>query len=148
MCEFSLEHVTSRPARKGELLVTFQHGSQASFIDPLTAKAPDPVAVCLQKGTQLVFDKIIETFDVYADNRQVSSDTDHLGLLVQFDQINLDRKDVPHDILRFPSGEYMLVSELFPKQTARVLQLPSSKIVVYREPTVISDSEPALSETL
>ena len=58
MCDYSLEHLASRPARVGDTLVTtkFRHSLTGGFC----AVGEPNVAVCLQPGTELAFDSEIE----------------------------------------------------------------------------------------
>jgi hypothetical protein len=58
MCDYSLQHVASRPAKVGDKLVSSQ------FVNSITrgfAAVGEPkVAVCLLPGTELVFDRDVE----------------------------------------------------------------------------------------
>jgi hypothetical protein len=58
MCDYSLQHVASRPAKVGDKLVSSQ------FVNSITrgfAAVGEPnVAVCLLPGTELVFDRDAE----------------------------------------------------------------------------------------
>ena len=59
MCDYSLEHVASRPAKVGDKLVTtkFSRSPTGGFC----AIGEPNVAVCLQPGTELAFEREIET---------------------------------------------------------------------------------------
>jgi hypothetical protein len=58
MCDYSLEHLASRPAKVGDKLVTthFKHTLTGGFC----AVGEPNVAVCLKPGTELAFDHEIE----------------------------------------------------------------------------------------
>jgi hypothetical protein len=58
MCDYSLHHVTSRPAKVGDRLVTtnFKNSVTKGFA---TAGEPN-VAVCLLPGTEVAFEREIE----------------------------------------------------------------------------------------
>jgi len=58
MCDFSLEFVTSRPARVGDKLVSTRFDN--SFTRGFAAVGEPSVAVCLLPGTELAFDKEVE----------------------------------------------------------------------------------------
>ena len=63
MCDYSLEHVASRPAKVGDRLVSTSFGNSATrgF-----AEVGEPnVAVCLRPGTELAFDKDVQCDDSY-----------------------------------------------------------------------------------
>ena len=55
MCDYSLEHLTSRPAKVGDKLVTrrFKHSLTGGFC----AIGEPNVAVCLKPGTELAFER-------------------------------------------------------------------------------------------
>lgn len=59
MCDYSLEHLASRPAKVGDKLVStkFKHSLTGGFC----AVGEPTVAVCLQPGTELAFERDIET---------------------------------------------------------------------------------------
>ncbi|KAA5596287.1 hypothetical protein [Blastochloris sulfoviridis] len=123
MCDYSLHHVMSRPAKVGETLVA------TTFINSITrgfAAAGDPdVAVCLLPGTELGFDKPVEFepgFGAFA-NRTAGSN------LARFRQINMDNPYLHHDALEFPDGQVVLVTHLCAGQRATVLQLPAGAAV-------------------
>jgi hypothetical protein len=58
MCDYSLRHVASRPARVGDKLVstTFVNSSTRGF----AAVGEPNVAVCLLPGTELAFEKNLD----------------------------------------------------------------------------------------
>jgi hypothetical protein len=129
MCDYSLHHVASRPARVSDKLITTklaktntrafaavgEHGAKLVIHDG----APQ-VAVCLLPGTELAFD----------DNVRYDRAFSLLGKarlnhkVARFRQIDLDDPYVQHDALEFPDGQVLKVARLAPGQTATVLQLP------------------------
>ena len=50
--------------------------------------------------------------------------------MARFRQVNLDKPNVHHDALEFPSGQIVLVTRLCEGQRANVLQLPASARLV------------------
>ena len=58
MCDYSLHHVASRPAKVGDKLITthFENSVTCGF----AAVEERSVAVCLLPGTELVFDDKVE----------------------------------------------------------------------------------------
>jgi hypothetical protein len=58
MCDYSLEHLASRPARVGDTLVTTKF--RQSLTGGFCAIDEPNVAVCLQPGTELAFEREIE----------------------------------------------------------------------------------------
>jgi hypothetical protein len=58
MCDYSLEHLASRPARVGDKLVTTKFKN--SLTGGFCAIGEPNVAVCLQPGTELAFEHEIE----------------------------------------------------------------------------------------
>jgi hypothetical protein len=119
MCDYSTDHVASRPARVGDILVTksFFKLSTRGFAD---AGEPN-VAVCLLPGTELAFEKHVKwdrtTFPFWRRAR--------MGKLVRFRQIDVNTPGTHHDAVEFPNGRVVLVTTLSEGQTARVLQLPA-----------------------
>jgi hypothetical protein len=63
MCDYSLEHIASRPARVGDKLVSasFRNSGTRGF-----AAAGEPnVAICLLAGTELAFDENLKCEAAY-----------------------------------------------------------------------------------
>lgn len=120
MCDYSLQHVASRPAKVQDKLVT------ATFPNSITrgfASVGEPaVAVCLLPGTEIAFDKDVEyrpAFRLFRHRRAGQR-------LARFRQIDTNQPSVHHDALEFPDGQVVLVTRLTPGQTATVLQLPAA----------------------
>lgn len=132
MCDYSLEHVASRPAVVSDRLITthfpetFTRGF-ASTQDPRTA-------VCLRPGTELVFD--------------VPPQYDHAWLrwpltarskVARFRQIDQSVIYTHHDALEFADGTVVPLSRLRQGQYATILQLPREVGVM------IDESKPELA---
>lgn len=119
MCDYSLHHVASRPAKVGDKLVS------TKFINTPTggfAAVDNPnVAVCLRPGTELAFEQDIECEAALAilPSRKVGQ------RLARFRQVNVDQPCVHHDALEFPDGKVVLVTRLREGQCATVLQMPA-----------------------
>ncbi len=119
MCDYSLHHVATRPARTEDRLVT------TNFHNTITrgfAAASDPrVAVCLLPGTELAFDR-----DVECDAALAIFPTKKIGQRVaRFRQVNTEQPTMHHDALEFADGQVVLLTSLCAHQHATVLQLPA-----------------------
>ena len=119
MCDYSLHHVASRPAKVGDKLLT------SKFFNTPTGgfAAVDDVnvAVCLLPGTEIAFEQDVEcepALGIFPGRK--------LGQrLARFRQINMDQPCVHHDALEFPDGRIVLLTLLSEGQAASVLQLPA-----------------------
>jgi hypothetical protein len=119
MCDYSLQHVASRPARVGDKLVStsFPNSGTRGF----AAVGEPNVAVCLLPGTELAFE----------GNLQFEGS---LGFgfkrlphkVARFRQVDKDQPSVHHDALELPDGQIVKVTKLRAGQHATVLQLPVS----------------------
>ena len=129
MCDYSLHHVSSRPARVSDKIVTTELAKSKTrafaAVGECGAKlvihdsAPE-VAVCLLPGTELAFDD-----NVRYDRAFSFFGKAHVNHKVaRFRQIDLDDPHVHHDALEFPDGQILKVAQLTAGQTATVLQLP------------------------
>jgi hypothetical protein len=119
MCDYSLHHIASRPAKVGDRLVS------TSFINSSTkgfAAIGEPhVAVCLRPGTEIAFDKDVECEGLFAFFPRKLREK-----VARFTQIDLDKPHRHHDALEFPNGKSVLITNLSSRQFATVLQLPAS----------------------
>ena len=121
MCDYSLHHVRSRPAKVGDKLVStsFSNSSTRGF-----APVGEPqVAVCLLPGTELAFEKDVEynpSFGFFSSRKTGQR-------VARFRHINEERPSWHHDALEFPIGDTVLVTRLCEGQHATVLQLPASR---------------------
>ncbi len=121
MCDYSLQHVASAPAKVGDRLVTteFRHSGTRGFTE---IGAPD-VAICLRPGSELAFDGEA----VFADPNGFSLRRLKIATgVARFRQVNLEQPYAHHDALEFPDGRLVMLTDLSPGQTATVLQLPAS----------------------
>jgi hypothetical protein len=113
MCDYSLMHVKSRPAKVGDKLRTSNFGTGtrgfASPDDPSTA-------VCVLPGTELAFNAEICLYGA-------SGRTTHRTAI--FRQINRAQPHMHHDALELPDGRTLLLTFLCEGQAATVLQLPA-----------------------
>jgi len=129
MCDYSLHHVASRPAKVRDKLVTTElaRSSTRGFaaVGERGAKlvihdSPPKVAVCLLPGTELAFDDDVRydrAFSLFGKAR-----VNHK--VARFRQIDMNDPHVQHDALEFPNGQVLKVTQLVGGQTATVLQLP------------------------
>ena len=62
MCDYSLEHLASRPAKVGDQLVTTKFGRM--YTTGLCAVGEPSVAVCIRPGTELAFEQTRERLNV------------------------------------------------------------------------------------
>ena len=119
MCDYSLHHVASRPAKVGDKLVT------TKFVNTPTggfAAVDNPnVAVCLRPGTELAFEHDVECEPMLGilPSRKIGQ------RLARFRQVNVEQPCVHHDALEFPDGKIVLVTRLREGQQAAVLQMPA-----------------------
>ena len=118
MCDYSLEHVTHRPARVGDKLVStrFHSSSTRGFM----AEGEAGVAICVLPGTELAFAN-----DVSCVGQMWPMPGRTLPQRVaRFRNVNQSKPHAYHDALEFPDGEIVLLTELREGQQAAVLQLP------------------------
>jgi hypothetical protein len=137
MCDYSLEHLASRPARVGDTLVTtkFKHSLTGGFC----AVGEPNVAVCLQPGTELAFDSEIEAPSGFWMRPK------KLGANVaRFRQVNEGWRTMHHDALELPGGRIVLLTRLNEGQRATVLQLPAS-VRPHEAESTPAQKQPALS---
>ena len=120
MCDYSLLHVRSRPAKVGDKLTTRDFGTGTHGF---AAAEDTAVAVCVLPGTELAF----------ADTVTLSDHRFIVGWKVKklvystaiFRQVNNHDPRVHHDALEFPDGRIVLLTKLMVDQEATVLQLPA-----------------------
>jgi hypothetical protein len=127
MCDYSLQHVASIPAKVGDKLITTQFASACTR--GFSAIGRPDVAVCLPPGAELAFSDEISTIFNSFPFRLVRLFTRQKprGRVARFRQVNMDRPNVHHDALEFPDGQIVMVTYLRPGQQASVLQLPPVK---------------------
>jgi hypothetical protein len=122
MCDYSLQHVKSRPARVGDKLTTHDfHTGTRGFAAPEDANT----AVCVLPGTELAFARAVSCRPRGLLGWKARS-VNHTTAI--FRQINKDNLHAHHDALEFPDGQMVLLTDLFEGQEATVLQLPAQPI--------------------
>ena len=122
MCDYSLEHVKSRPAKVGDKLRTRHFNSGIiGFAAPEDANT----AVCVLPGTELAFATSVKRSPrgLFAWKPVRMKHTTAI-----FRQVNKDKTYAHHDALEFPDGQMMLLTELLEGQEATVLQLPAQTV--------------------
>jgi hypothetical protein len=117
MCDYSLQHLASRPAKVGDRLVSTKFPN--SITRGFAAVGAPHVAVCLLPGTELAFEQDVKYDGLFGI---FSKCKDHR--VARFRRINVERPASHHDALEFPNGERVLVTRLCEGQHATVLQLP------------------------
>jgi hypothetical protein len=120
MCDYSLHHVASRPAKVGDKLVTtkFDGSSTRGF----TAIGEPNVAVCLMPGIEIAFENNVEYERILG--RGLLPDRRSGYRVARFRQVSLEIS-VHHDALEFPDGKIVLLTTLRPGQHATILQMPA-----------------------
>ena len=123
MCDYSLEHVRSRPAKVGDRLTTRDFGRVTLGF---AASEDKNVAVCVLPGTELSFAsevKCVRSAFVFSEvlERVISHKT------AIFRRVNQEYECANHDALEFPDGEIVLLTLLQEDQQATVFQLPAAE---------------------
>ena len=138
MCDYSLHHVASRPAKVGDKLVTSAFDSSTTH--GFCAVGDPNVAVCLRPGTELAFES-----DVVGNHATLGGLGMEIGELggkvARFTQIDMDRPAAYHDALEFPNGKVVLVTHLRKEQVATVLQLPPDSVAAEKKETAVAMPE-------
>lgn len=121
MCDYSLEHVASRPAEVGDKLITtvFPNSITRGF----SAVGSPETAVCLRPGTELSFEQDVEYGRLFGIRKKLKEKTAIFG------KVNPDIPHTHHDALEFPSGKVIALATVVEGQTATVLQLPAQPAV-------------------
>ena len=118
MCDYSLTHVKSRPAKVDDKLTVknFNMGTRG-----FSASEDFGVAVCVLPGTELAFEGgIIQKQPWWQDVVPLSSQ------VAIFRQVHKDQPMRHHDALELPDGTIVMLNELAEGQTATVLQMPAA----------------------
>jgi hypothetical protein len=120
MCDYSLQHLASRPAKVGDQLVStkFKYSITGGF----AAVGQPDVAVCLMPGTELAFDADVECDPIvrFLPYRKIEA------RVARFRRVNESQPSMHHDALEFPDGKVVLLTHLRAGQRATVLQLPAA----------------------
>ena len=127
MCDYSLHHVRSRPAKVGDKLTTRNFGTGTTGF---AASEDRKVAVCLLPGAELSFASEVRCLPRILSWRERV--INHKTAI--FRQVNQEHKAVHHDALEFPDGQIVLLTLLKEGQEATVLQLPASSAKQEQEP--------------
>src|SRR5437763_8040827 len=129
MCDYSLHHVASPPAKVSDKLMTMALARSRTrgfaAVGELGAKLvihdrPPNVAVCLLPGTDLAcndevrYDRAFRLFGKGRIKHKVA----------RFREIEMNDPHVHYDALEFPNGQVLKVTRLVAGQSATVLQLP------------------------
>jgi hypothetical protein len=121
MCDYSLEHVKSRPAKVGDKLTTRDFGRVTRGFAAAEDKS---VAVCVLPGTELSFaSEVVEC----ARSAFVFSERVINHKTAIFRRVNQQHQWDNHDALEFPDGQIVLLTFLLEDQEATVLQLPAAE---------------------
>jgi hypothetical protein len=119
MCDYSLHHVMSTPAKVGDVLksTSFSNSGTRGFC---VAGQP-AIAVCVLPGTELAFDSDIECDRLvgFLPHRKIAA---RVG---RFRQVDPDNPYVHHDAIELPDGQIIMVTNLSEGQRVTVLQLPA-----------------------
>ena len=122
MCDYSLHHVATRPAKVEDKLITTKFSN--SITRGFAGVGEPNVAVCLLPGTEIAFEANVECEPSFGigilPNKKIGQ------RLARFRQINMDNAVTHHDALEFPDGQVVLLTRLCEGQRATVLQLPAS----------------------
>jgi hypothetical protein len=119
MCDYSLHHVKTRPAKVSDKLTTHNFGTGTRGF---SASEDANVAVCVLPGTELSF-----AHEVRITRRNPLPDVIDYKTAI-FRQINQGNPRAHHDALEFPNGELVLLTFLAQGQQATVLQLAAAAV--------------------
>src|SRR3984893_10892939 len=122
MCDYSLHHVATRPAKIEDKLVTTKFNN--SITRGFAAVGEPNVAVCLLPGTEIAFDENVEGEPSFGIGILPNKKTGQR--LARFRQVNMENAVAHHDALEFPDGQVVLLTRLCEGQRATVLQLPAA----------------------
>jgi hypothetical protein len=124
MCDYSLHAVRSRAAKVGDRLISTRFpGTETRGF---AAVGEPGVAVCILPGTELVFEREIETVHAFArllPSLRFGMQGDQLG---RFRRVDPHQPHAHHDALELANGRVVLVTRLREGQRATVLQLPAN----------------------
>jgi len=125
MCDYSLEHIASRPAVVGDKLKVTRFPSCTTGFEGETN-----VAVCVRPGTEIAFDAPIRKTVFMTYMGTVNDDKTFEQSVAVFTQIIRPEMTWGYhkDGLELPDGQKVLLNDLAVGQTATVLQLPKTGI--------------------
>src|SRR2546429_8894955 len=105
MCDYSLQHVASRPAKIEDKLVVTKFSN--SITRGFAAVGEPHVAVCLMPGTEIAFDENVECEPSFGigifRNKKIGQ------RLARVRQIKMDKAMTHHDAFEFPDGQVGLL---------------------------------------
>jgi hypothetical protein len=120
MCDYSLEHLASRPAKVHDKLVTTSFRYSLTTVTGGFCAIGEPnIAVCLTPGTELAFDREIAIPGGFFRSKKLGTK------VARFRQVNAGCRAMHHDALELPDGQIILVTRLCEGQMATVIQLPA-----------------------
>ncbi len=120
MCDYSLQHVQSRPAKVGDQLTTRDFGLGTRGF---AASEDTNVAVCVLPGTELSFAHEVICIPPWPLAIGVIN---HKTAI--FRRVNQSDRNAHHDALEFPDGRVVLLTLLAEDRKATVLQLPAGAV--------------------
>jgi hypothetical protein len=121
MCDYSLEHLASRPAKVGDKLVSTKFTN--SITRGFTAIGEPNVAVCLMPGTELAFEQDVTCVHALGllPSRRIAE------RVARFREVNKQNPHDHHDALEFPSGQIVLVTRLCSCRSTSTRKRPASR---------------------
>ena len=119
MCDYSLQHVKSRPAKVGDKLTTRDFGTGTRGF---AASEDAGVAVCVLPGTELSFAGEVASMPIGPLGWRKNVFNHRTAI---FRQINKEKAIAHHDALEFPDGQIVLLTLIGEGQQATVLQPPA-----------------------
>ena len=108
MCDYSLHHVKSRPAKVGDKLRTFNFSTGTRGF---AAPEDSTTAVCVLPGTELAFSEEVQSAPAAFGCTSWRTRTVNFRTAI-FRQVNKDMPRVHHDALEFPDGTHVLLIDL------------------------------------
>src|ERR1700674_1337114 len=106
MCDYSLHHVKSRPAKVGDKLTTHNFNTGTGGF---AAPEDSTTAVCILPGTELAFTAEVICAPSGLFRSKGRTTTSRTAL---FRQINKHVPHMHHDGLEFPDGTFVLLTDL------------------------------------
>ena len=124
MCDYSLHAVRPRAAKVGDRLISTRFpGTETRGF---AAVGEPGMAVCILPGTELVFEREIETVHAFAPLLPSLRFGMQGERLARFRRLDPRQPHVHHDALELANGSGVLVTKLREGQRATVLQLPAN----------------------
>ena len=124
MCDYSLHAVRSRAAKVGDRLISTRFpGTETRGF---AAVGEPGMAVCILPGTELVFEREIETVHAFAPLLPSLRFGMQGERLARFRRLAPRQPHVHRDALELANGRIVLVTRLREGQRASVLQLPAN----------------------